>query len=413
MAILKEINNRIPAKQFLEITLFGIISGMPLPIFFTVLVTWLTEYGVTLSLITSIAIARIPYGFKYLWAPIIDGYKIPFLSKIGQRKSWMLLTIILNSIILVAFSFLNPRDNFLVIYCLAIGLGLISATYDIAFDAFRVDTVKSEDQGYAASCTVLGYRLGMLISNVGALYISSFFGWSASFLMLASILLMSLLFLPMLNEPVTHNREYRSFFESLRRYVFEPFADFLTRENAIIILVGIMLYKLGGVLLGITTTRFYLELGYTKIQIATIAKGFGLGATLFGSFLGGLIVARAGILRGLILCSVIQGLVHGVYIWLHSAEVSNLSLIIAITIENIGSSAGSCAEVAYISYLCNKTYSATQFALLSSAAVLLNSILGSFTGALVELLGWDMYFIATVILSFPSTLIFLYLLKQK
>ncbi len=410
---MQEIINKIPSKRFLEIFFFGIISGMPFSILYTTLVTYLLNSGLTLSVVTTIGIARIAYGFKYIWAPFVDRIKLPLLSKIGRRKSWMLLAIITNILALICFSKLNPNDDFNLIYFIAIMLGFSSATYDIAFDAFRIDTTPGEKQALGVAYAVAGYRVGMLISSAGSLYFSSFLSWSNCFLILAAIFALGAIYIPFLNEDKFVESSNSSFLEKVKETIINPFTEFFSRKNAILILIAVVLYKAGDVLLGFVSTPFYLELGYTKPQIASVAKVFGLIATLAGTFLGGKIVEKYGHLRGLIICGLMQSFTNLVFIWLHYAPVSNSALMLTIAVENIGAGAGTAAEVGYLSYLCNRSYSATQYALLSSFAVMLNSTISSKAGLLVEKLGWDYFFASTVILAFPALVIFFFIHKRS
>lgn len=401
--------NKRPSRQLIEIFFFGIISGMPFSILYTTLVTYLLNSGLTLSIVTTVGIARIAYGFKYIWAPFIDRIKLPLIYKLGRRKSWMLLATIVNIIALICFSMLDPKENFNLIYIVAIILGFSSATYDIAFDAFRIDTTIEEKQALAVAYVVSGYRVGMLISSAGSLYFSSFLSWPNCFLILAAIFGLAAIYIPLLVEDKFSEISNISLIEKIKETVIRPFSDFLSRKNAVLILIAVILYKAGDVLLGFVSTPFYLELGYTKQQIASVAKVFGLIATLAGTFLGGKIVEKLGHLRGLIICGLMQSFTNFVFVWLHYAPVSSTSLMLTIAVENIGAGAGTAAEVGYLSYLCNRSYSATQYALLSSFAAMLNSTISSKAGFLVEKLGWDYFFASTVILAFPALVIFFFI----
>ena len=386
---------------------------MPLAILI-LLSTWLYEAGgYAKEIATTIAISRTPYAFKFLWSPIIDRLEIPFLYKIGRRKSWMLLTVTINVVIVFLFSQIIPKDNFNTIYYLAFILGASSASYDIAFDAFRIDSLSTEKQGYGVSCAIFGYRIGMLIVSSGALYMAQDYGWSSSFIMLGAVLALGFVYLPLLIEPKHASREHMSLEEKIQDSVVNPFLDFFKRNYSIIILLAVVLYKLGDVLLAGVANIYYLELGYEKKTIAQIAKFYGFGATMLGVYLGAYATDKLGHLRGLVVCGVLQALVNAIYIWLHYAPVTSNSLLIAITIENIGAGAGTVALTAYLSALCNKNYSATQYALFSSLSAFLNSTISTKAGLMVKEFGWDYFFGLTVILSFPALVIFLYLARKE
>lgn len=400
-------------KKYVEIFFYGIISGMPLAVLITIISAWLKELDIPLSTITTIGISRISYGFKYLWAPIIDNFNIPIISSFGRRRSWMFFSAAIMGFLMMSFTFIDPVKDFSLLLYISVLFGFFSATFDIAFDAFRIDSISKEKQGYASACAVMGYRIGMIIAGTLGLILSDFYSWNHTFMLIGVIFFISLIYIPFLTEPKLELEQYKTIIEKVKASVIEPFKDFLTRKNALIILFAVIIYKLGGVLLSLVSIPFYLELGYSKIQVAAIAKFIGLFATIFGSFIGGYFVAQAGHLSALIICGIIQALVHSCFIWLHHAPVEHFSLLITIIIENLGSGAGTTAEVAYLSYLCNKKYSATQYALLSSLAVLMNSIISIKSGSIVDLIGWDLFFILTVLLSFPAIIIFAYLRKQE
>lgn len=401
--------NKIPSKQFLEIFFFGIISGLPFSILYTALITFLVDGGYSLSVVTTIAVSRMPYAFKYIWAPVIDKAKIPFLHKFGRRKSWMILTSIVSSIILVILSTIDAKEDFNKIYILSIILGFSSASYDIAYDAFRIDSVSDEKQGYAVACTILGYRIGSLFASAGSLYFSHLLGWSITFLILSSIFIIAIFYIPFLKEPYFTENNNMSLKDKITDSVVKPFTEFFSRQNSFLILLAVVLYKAGDVLLGFVSTPFYLELGYTKPEIASVVKVFGLFATIGGTFIGAQIIAKIGNINGLIICGLIQGLVNVIFIWLHYAPVEWSSLFVAIVCENIGAGAGTVALSAYLSALCNKSYSATQFALLTSFAALLNSTISIKAGWMVKEFGWDNFFLSTVLISIPALIIFWYI----
>ncbi|MDX2050680.1 MAG: MFS transporter [Rickettsiaceae bacterium] len=409
---IKQITTLQPKLKFLEIFYFGIISGIPFSILYTALITWLTEEGVVISVATTFATAKIPYAFKYLWAPFLDGFNAPFVGKFGPRKGWMIVLIALNMVVISCFCFVHPAHDFLLIYYLAIALGFLSASLDIIIDAYRIESFSARDQANAVAFTVLGYRIGALIISSGMLISSSYIGWNYSFVIPLLIFFVALIYLPFLVETPKNNKQARSFLFRFKESVIEPFRNLLERKNIFLIILAIILYKTGGVLTGFVSVPFYLKLGYSKVQIAMIVKFLGVFATFIGLFLGGHIVARFGLSKGMIICGTLQAVMHLSFIFLLYAPVTDLSLIIAIFIENVGSSAGSAAEVAYISNLCNKNFSATQYALFTSLASFANSMFTIRSGTLVEIVGWDMFFIIAILSSVPSLVIFSILNKK-
>lgn len=428
--------------RLLEIFILGIISGMPLAIIYSTLSAWLKESGISLEVITTFAVARLSYSLKFLWAPFIDYFKIPILSKLGHRKSWLVICSSFIALILFSMSKISPQESLSSLYFLTICLGIFSATYDISFDAFRIEKFEQELQGIATANTVFGYRIGMLITGGMALEIAHLTNsWSVTFLTLSVFFILGTLFIITIKEPSSviennsdlslisrekNNVPSNLFFVKdgiikslmkaisirIKKILIDPFKDFLLRDGALIILMAVIFFKLGDAMLGVVSMPFYLELGYTKEQIAIVVKGFGLIATILGTYAGGYVVYRLGHFRGLIITGVIQTFTHVAFIWLNHQNADFNALLVAITIENLGGGMGSSAVIAYLSILCNKKYSATQYALLSSCATFFNNSVTIYGGKLVQLLGWDNFFILTILLALPGIALFIYLNKM-
>jgi MFS transporter, PAT family, beta-lactamase induction signal transducer AmpG len=401
--------------KLFEIFVLGVISGMPLAIIFSTIGAWLKESGIALEVITTFAIARLSYSLKFLWAPIVDYFKVPILGRLGHRKSWLILCSIANLVILFLMSSISsPVESLSFLYFLAIALGMFAATFDISVDAFRIETFDANTQGVAAANVVLGYRIGMLITGGVALEIAHISNsWNKAFLFMSLVLSVLLIFLFTVREQqIIRDKISKLTFNTLKQLIITPFKDFLTKDAAVIILITIMLFKLGDAMLGVVSMPFYLELGYTKQQIAVVVKGLGLIATILGAYCGGFVNYAIGPFKGLILAGIIQALTNLAFIWLNHAEIGNIALFTAISMENFGAGMGSAALVAYLSILCNKKYSATQYALLSATASFFNNSITIYGGTLVKLLGWDNFFILTIILSLPSILLLFYLNKK-
>ncbi|WP_342267481.1 AmpG family muropeptide MFS transporter [Candidatus Tisiphia endosymbiont of Empis tessellata] len=400
--------------RLFEILVLGAISGMPLAILFTSLVAWLKDSNIDIAIITTFAVARLSYSLKVFWSPLVDYFNIPLLKKFGHRKSWLILCTILISLVLFTMSTILPNESLTLLYFLTICLGFLSATFDISVDALRIDKFDQETQAIASATAVLGYRLGMLITGAGALYFAEATSdWSATFVSMSIIFVVATIFIITVNEPtlLRENVDILSLL-SLTKIVINPFKDFFVRKYAVTILLAVIFFKLGDAMLAVVSMLFYMELGYTKGQIALITKFYGVLATVAGSFAGGIVVYRLGNFRGLIITGIIQSITHFAFIWLNHQPVSSESLFIAITIENFASAMGMTALVGYISILCNKQYSASQYALLSSSSTLFNNTVTIYGGSLVKMLGWDNFFILTIILALPGLIILFYLNKK-
>lgn len=396
----------------LQIFILGILSGMPLFIIYSTLAAWMKTSSIDIAVITTFAAARIFYSLKFTWSPFVDHIKLPILYRLGRRKSWMFLFSGLISVIIFSYASLNPHDHLGIIYTLTILLGFCSATFDIVIDAYRIDNIDKEKLSMAAANAVFGYRVGGLIAVAGALFVAADIGWSHSFFIIGSLYLLGIVFIVSLKEKECKQSEINFLsFSSWKLMVFDPFADFFKREKAIIILAAVTFYKLGDAMLGVVAMPFYIELGFELKEIAAITKVFGLIATITGAYVGGYIMYKYGNLRGMLICGFAQAITNLSFIWLHTKGHDNGALMITIVIENVASGMGDAALVGYLSYLCNKQFSATQYALLSSFSGLFSHSIVAFGGSIVKLIGWDVYFIMTVFLALPGLAILLYLSK--
>jgi MFS transporter, PAT family, beta-lactamase induction signal transducer AmpG len=397
----------------LQIFILGIFSAMPLCIIYTTIAAWLKGANIDIAIITSFAAARVFYSLKFFWSPLIDHLKIPLLHRLGRRKSWMCLLFGLVAVIIALYSKLDLNESIPRIYALTIVLGLASASLDIVIDAFRIDTIEKEKLSMAAANAVFGYRIGLLIAGAGAFYIAEDHGWQVTFLAISFLYIIGIFFVLSLKEPELELKKIDILSAASWKFmVFDPFADFLKRDGALVILLAVVFYKLGDAMLGVVAMPFYMELGFTLKEIASITKVYGLIATILGSYIGGMIIYRHGAIKGLIFCGIAQGITNLAFVWLHHQGHDTKALMIAITIENVASGMGDAALVGYLSYLCNKQFSATQYALLSSLSGLFSHSIVGFGGSILKITGWDNYFVMTVLLAIPGLLLLLLLQKK-
>ena len=399
-------------KQF-QIFILGIFSGMPLTIIYSTLAGWMRGASIDIAIITTFAVARIFYSLKFLWAPFIDQIDLPVIYRIGHRKSWMCLISAIIAVIIFLYSRCNPAESLSELYILTIALGIASATLDIVIDAFRIDTIEQDKQSIAAANVIFGYMLGGLISGAGAFYIAEDYGWEIAFTIISGLYIVGMLFILTLKESGVKREKFKVLtLHSWQTMTISPFADFFKRDGAMIILLAIIFYKLGDAMLGVVATPFYLELGFTLKEIARTVKVFGLSALVVGSYIGGFIMYRFGHFKGLIIGGIAQSVTNVSFIWLHHMGHDSTALLIAIAVENLASGMGNAALIGYLSYLCNKQFSATQYALFSSASGLFSHTIVMYGGTLVKIMGWDMYFVMTILLAIPGLLLLLYLNKK-
>jgi MFS transporter, PAT family, beta-lactamase induction signal transducer AmpG len=396
-------------RQF-QIFILGILSGMPLTIIYSTLATWMRGAKIDITIITTFAIARVFYSLKFLWAPFVDQIKLPILYRIGQRRSWMCLASGIIAVIIFSYSTVSPEDSINQMYFLTIALGIASATLDIVIDAFRIDTIEKDKQSVAAANAVFGYILGGLISGAGVIFFSSDYGWSLPFKLVSLLYVLGIIFIITLKEPQVKRQEFQSMsLHSWKVMTIDPFIDFLQRDGAIVILLAIIFYKMGDAFLGVVAYPFYVDLGFSPKEISVTVKMFGLAALIFGSYIGGIIMYRFGHFKGLMIGGIAQSITNFAFVWLNHMGHDINALAIAIAIENIASGMGNTALVGYLSYLCNKQFSATQYALLSSASGLFSHSIVIYGGSMVKTMGYDMYFTLTVIMAAPGLILLFYL----
>lgn len=399
--------------RHLQIFILAIFSAMPLGILYRVISAWLTEEQIALAVITTFSISKIFYSLKFLWAPIIDQIKIPILGEIGHRKSWMILCAGALAFVLFLMSKLDPKSSLAELYVLVIALGVLSATFDIIFDAFRIDILEKEMQAIGAANTIFGYRIGLIIISSGAFYFSELYGWTKVFFIISLSYCAVVFYILSLNEPTIIRDKFNAFsLHSWKVMTLNPFIDFFKREGAIAILLAIIFFKLGDAMLGVVAMPFYLELGFTKSEIGFVSGTFGVFATIVGTYLGGYIMYCMGSFRGMIITAIAQSITNASFIWLNHMGHDINAFMVAIAIENVAGGMGGGALVGYLSVLCNKKFSATQYALFSSASGLFSHTIVIYGGSIVELVGWDIYFFGTIILGIPGILILTYL-KNK
>ncbi len=399
--------------RFFQIFILALFSGMPFSILYTSLIVWMQDYGVELATITTFAIARTPYSAKVFWSPALDYFNIPFLARLGRRKSWMILSLGILSFALLAISFLNPSDDINFMRFIALVIGIMAATYDMSFDAFRITILSEDEQAIGAATAVLAWRLGAFITGAGALFVigKNIENWNLAFRVMAILFALAVCFIFTIKEAVIIREITGSFADKINEFVIVPFSDILSRKGAVLILASIVCYKMGEALLGFVSVPFYKEMGYSNDQIAVLVKSYGLIAILMGTYVGGIVIYKFGDIRGMIICGILQSVSNLMYLWLHYAPVANSSLLITVSIDNFTGGMGSTALIGYLSALCNKNYSATQYALLSSLATLINSTLSATSGSLIASIGWDNFFIMTVLLEIPALILLIYVGK--
>ena len=407
--------------RVLAILFLGFSSGLPLALTGTTLSLWLREEGLTLTSIGLLANVATPYALKFLWAPLVDKMPIPILSKLlGRRRGWMVLTQICLILSILGLGSTNPAEHIELTALFAFLIAFSSATQDIVIDAYRVEISDEKSMAAGAAAIVFGYRIGMLVSGAGALYLASSLSWQATFSIMASLIFIGIITILIAGEPKTRNTAKESvpgttegpnYVKWVREAVIDPFAEFLTRPGWLPILLFVMFYKFGDSLAGVMSTPFFYDLGFTKIEIANVSKIYGTAATFIGLAIGGWLMAASGLYKTLWICGFLQLSSNLMYALQALAGNDVGVLAFTVGIENLAGGMGTAAFVAYLSSLCNIAFTATQYALLSSFMATARIWFSSPGGWLAENLGWVEFFLLTTVAAVPGMLLLWWLTR--
>ena len=408
--------------RLIAVLLMGFSSGLPLALTFATLSFRLAEIGVSRTAIGLFALVGVPYSVKFLWSPLIDRLPIPlWTSHLGRRRGWALAIQPLLAMAILGLGIVNPRSAPGLTAIFALAVAFLSASQDIVIDAYRIELLRPEEQGAGAAATQWGYRFGMLAASAGALYAASFGGWRFSYGLMAALMLIGMATVWLTPEPSGAPQLDRLPGQTaaarvatwLRRAVAAPFSDMLKREGALTILIFVVLYKFGDALAATMSNPLYVSLGFTKVELANIAKVYGFAASLAGLALGGIVVLRLGVMRALLVCGVLQMLSNLMYAVQVTAGHNLAALALTIGVENLTGGMGSAAFVAYLSGLCNVEFTATQYALLSSLAAVGRTTLSASGGALADALGWIPFFVLATAACLPGLILLLSIMRTE
>ena len=386
---------------------------------FSTLSLWLTDEGVSKTVIGIFALVRTPYTFKFLWAPLIDRVTFPFLAaRLGRRRAWVVATQVALMAAILALATTTPSLTPILTAVLAVLVAFCSASQDIVIDAYRIEILAEVEQGAGAAMVVNGYRVGMLMAGAGAISLADVLSWHTVYSIMAAMVLVGLvtiLLSPEPKEPEGGEREDDGDggqFGWLRGAVVAPFRDFMKRDGWMFILLFIMLYKLGDAYLGVMANPFYVEMGFTKNEIAAVSKVFGLGATIIGALIGGALVFRYGIRSSLLIAGVLMAASNLVFAAQAMVGHSVPMLMVTIAVENLTGGMGTTAFVAYLSSLCNLAYTATQYALLSSFMAFARDVLSASSGWLADHVDWVTFFVVTTFAAAPGLILLVWMIRR-
>lgn len=414
--------------RVLIILLLGFSSGLPLALSGETLRVWMADRGVDLGTIGLLTLAGLPYTLKFLWAPVVDAWDVPYLSRrLGRRRGWLVGSQLLLIGTIVFLGTRDPLSAPLMVGLAALLVAFASATQDIVIDAFRVQSLPDDEQAAGMASYVAAYRVGMLASGAGVIGFSAWLEtqglskeaiWPIAYAGAGVLVLVGLAAALLAREPSGFEDQMavgRS--QPLQRLVDTAqgaFVEFFKRDAALAILAFVVLFKLCDALAGAMTAPFVLSLGYTKAEYAAIVKGVGLAALLIGGFAGGAVARALPLWKALWIAAIVQMLSNLVFVWLGFQEKNAWALTAAILVENFSGAIGTVIFVAYLSALCrNPLHTATQYALLTAFASTGRTLFSSGTGFAAEALGWPAYFVATALLALPALALMMWLDKRN
>ncbi len=393
-------------RRMAVMVLLGFGSGLPLPLTAGTLQAWLTVAGIDIRTIGIFSLVGLPYTLKFLWSPFMDRFVPPWL---GRRRGWIVTIQVLLLIGIAVMALSSPENMPLALAVIALVVAFFSASQDIVIDAYRTDILPDNERGIGVAVFIFGYRIAMLVGGALALILSDRIGWRNTYFFMAVFMILGMIGTFTGREPDHRIVPPRTMQEA----VWGPLKDFFSRRSALIIILFIVLYKLGDAYAGALSTAFLIRgVNFTPTDVGTINKGMGLVATIVGALFGGTLMVKMGLFRSLWYFGILQMVSNLSFMALALIGKSYTAMIVAVAFENLSGGMGSTAFVAFVMALCNKRFSATQFALLSSLAVLGRVVISPTSGYIVSYIGWANFFFFTTVAALPGLLLVLYLKKD-
>lgn len=392
----------------------GLSSGFPYAMIGATLTTRLAQDGITKSTITAFSLVFLMYNLKFLWAWIIDGVRLPLLGRMGQRVSWMLVTGLAVIAAVANLAMVDPNaDGIGAMVTAAILVGIAGASFDIVIDAYRIETLEPRQLGVGSGMSQYGWRIGSAGAGALALVVAARYGWEAAYLACAAFALPAMLTAMIYGEPVRHQEpKGKPGLSRVVDSVWKPFAEFMSRRGALLVLLFILLHKIGDTLANLTLRLLFDDLGFSNDEIAIYDVGVGFWAYLIGIFIGGVLYTKLGMKKSVMISLILMGISNFSFALLAQAGHSNLGMAAAIGFENIASGFGGVAVVAYFSALCDLRFTASQYALISAAASVVGRfVTGTTAGSLIEAMGYTNFYLLTTLAAVPGILLFWWMMR--
>ncbi len=391
----------------------GVSSGFPFAMIGATLTTRLAQDGIDKKSVTAFALVILAYNLKFLWAWIVEGVHLPIIGKLGQRVSWMLLAGVLVMIAVANLGFADPKADVMAVAFAAILVGAAGATFDIVIDAYRIELLEPRQLGVGSGMSQYGWRIGSAAAGGLALVAASRFGWSIAYMLCAAFALPAMLTALLMGEPHRHHElRARKPGIALLQAITGPFVQFFTRQGAWIVLGFIILHKIGDTLANLTFRLLFNDLGFSNNEIALYDVGLGFWALMAGIFVGGMLYARMGMKRSVMLSLILMAVSNLGFAVLAALGHSNGAMAAAVGFENFASGIGGVCVVAYFSALCDLRFTAAQYALISAAASIVGRVItGTSAGRLIEGIGYVDFYVVTTLAALPGIALYWYMMR--
>ena len=397
--------NQLLNPRVVTVLFLGFSSGLPLALSGGTLQAWLTVEDVDIKTIGLFSLVGLPYTLKFLWSPLMDRFVVPIF---GRRRGWIALSQLALIGLILGMSVTSPQNGLWFLALLAFCLTFVSASQDVAIDAYRTEVLRERERGMGAAVSVTGYRVAMLVSGALALILSEYLGWRATYMLMALIMSIGVVAVWLGPEPEDPGTPPAS----MKDAVEGPFKEFFSRTSVWSLLALIVLYKLGDAFAGSLTTTFLIRgVNFSVGEVGAINKGMGLASTIIGALFGGVLMARLRLFKALLIFGILQAVSNLSFMVLALVGKSYPLMIFTIAFVNLAGGMGTAAFVAFLMILCNHSYTATQFALLSALASLGRVFVGPLSGVLVDGMGWTVFFFTTFLFALPG-LVLLWVMRE-
>ncbi len=392
----------------------GISSGFPFAMIAATLSTRLAQSGIEKSTVTAFALTFLAYNFKWLWAPIIDAVKLPLLGRLGQRVSWLILCAVLVMVAIMNLGLADPEADIASVAVAAILVGVAGATFDIVIDAYRIELLEPHQLGVGSGMSQYGWRIGAALAGSVALIVAARSDWTTAYIAVSFFGLFAVITGLVMGEPARRQepKPLKGPVAAAIAYV-SPLAEFFKRQGALVVLLFVLVHKIGDTLANLTLRLLFEDLGFTNDELAIYDVGLGFWALLAGIFVGGMLYARLGMKRSVLISLILMAVSNLAFAGLATVGHSTWAMAGAMGFENFASGIGGVCVVAYLSALCNLEFTATQFALLSAAASITGRFLtGTLAGGMIESLGFTNFYLVTTVAALPGVLLFWWMMAS-